>query len=63
MINVVADCSHPESKALVRSVDVRGGLEDAIDAVGHVEAMGPIVVDNRPWGKYCDAVWSSNTLT
>ena len=25
-----------------------GGLEDAVDAVGHVEAVGPVVVGHRP---------------
>ncbi len=33
---------------LERPEDARGGLEDAVDAVGHVEAVGPVVVGHRP---------------
>ncbi len=28
--------------------DACGGLEDAVDAVGHMEAVGPVVVGHRP---------------
>ena len=44
----MADCSNKHCQALKRVEYPRRSLENAVDAVGNMEAMGPVVIGHRP---------------
>ena len=48
VVQIMTDGSNPLSQALHWTEDTRRCLEDAVDAVTHVEAVGPVVVGHTP---------------
>ena len=48
VVQIMTDGSYPLSQALHWTEDTRRCLEDAVDAVTDVEAVGPVVVGHTP---------------
>ena len=44
----MTDGTDPEAETLIWSVNAWRCFQNGVDAVSHMEAMGPVVVDHRP---------------